>query len=293
MKTKTIILIIAVGLLVLGVFLSLGAMIATGFDFEVLNDSEHYEQREYIAEASSFKKIIIDDSNKEINVVSSEDDKIHITYYDNEKEHYEISEQGDTLVFNYNSKRLWYEFVGFHIYIEDYAITIHIPEAYAGNIDLITSNNPIKMQNVIMTGELLADTSNSGITMENVKGKAFNLTTSNGTVDVNNILFESRFNVKSSNGKIKASYIQGGDLDLDTSNARIELDGIDTDSLICDTSNAGISGTIIGAIEDFTITSHTSNGDNNLSEEYTGHGSRTLYIDTSNGDIDIEFIDAQ
>ncbi len=293
MKTKTTVFIISIGLLIIGFVICLGAMIAAGFDDGMLNEGSGYEQREYVASADAFKSIKFDDSNKGINVVPSKDDKIRITYSDNDKNHYVISEMGETLSIEYSWKKRWYEYIGITWYFnfESDDVTISIPDAYAGNIDVLTSNGRIELHDIALPGELRADTSNSRIIADNVKGTDIHFITSNGTVEMRDVISENVIDVKTSNSKIETDNIQGKDIRLDTSNGHISLDRVKADSLYFDTSNSRITGTVVGRMTDFKITSHTSNAHNNLPENFDENGSKTLFADTSNGSIEVDFVE--
>ncbi len=289
MKTKTTVFIISIGLLVLGAFICLGTMIATGFDSGILNEGDSFEQREYVASADAFKSIRFDDSNKRIDVVPSKDDKIRIAYSDNESSHYLISELGETLSFEYSEKKHWYEYIGITWFYENHDVIISIPESYLGNIDVNTNNGRIEIHDVTIPGEFRADTSNARIVADNIKGSDINFATSNGSVELDHVIAENVVDVKTSNASIETRNLQGKDISLDTSNGHIEFDRIASDRLYFDTSNSRITGTIAGRMTDYHITSHTSNASNNLPEEFDEGGNKSLYADTSNGSIDINF----
>jgi hypothetical protein len=55
------------------------------------------------------------------------------------------------------------------------------------------------------------------------------------------------------------------------------------------TSNNDVKGSITGNPADYSIITGTSNGKNNLPEKTDG-GEKSIYINTSNGNIYIDFI---
>ena len=95
--------------------------------------------------------------------------------------------------------------------------------------------------------------------------------------------------VKSSNGTLSARQVTAGDkLIMITSNGRISIDEAASAVFELSTSNSSISGSVKGKRSDYTITSGTSNGDNNLGTG--GKGALVLTAHTSNGNINIRFL---
>jgi len=160
----------------------------------------------------------------------------------------------------------------------------------AEDLDVKTSNSPISLENVQISGDARIKTGNGAVILKNtdISGKSI-CNTSNSSISLSSVSGDD-FELRTNNGKINLAHISSykGVL-AETSNSSILLDDVDVgESIICTNSNGSIKGTIVGAMEDFSITSHTSNGNNNLPTG-TDKGRKTARFKTSNSSIQIDF----
>jgi DUF4097 and DUF4098 domain-containing protein YvlB len=75
---------------------------------------------------------------------------------------------------------------------------------------------------------------------------------------------------------------------METSNGRVVVDQVTSAAIELKSSNGSITGSVGGKRSDYTISSDTSNADDNLGDG--GDGPSTLTANTSNGDINIRFL---
>ena len=90
-----------------------------------------------------------------------------------------------------------------------------------------------------------------------------------------------------SNGSVEMVDVIADAVHAATSNAAIRVDHIDAGSYELYTSNGAVSGVMPGKMEDYAISSHTSNGKNSLPENT--FGAIPFKVRTSNGAIRIAF----
>ena len=172
-------------------------------------------------------------------------------------------------------------------------ITITAPAT--SDVDLDTSNGRIALRGIEGTGQLR--TSNGAIELDNVKGD-FDGRTSNGEIDID--AFEGSAVMRASNGQVRARAVKG-EFDLETSNGRVSFSGELTagGNNRLETSNGRVEVELTGT-PSVSIEATTSTGDitselpmtTTLLEEHhiigtIGDGEASLYIRTSNGDVDI------
>ena len=161
-----------------------------------------------------------------------------------------------------------------------------------GNLEVKTSNGKVRVDsvNVQANGNAKIRTSNSGVECTGLQTSTIEVKTSNGTVSMKDTTAALDVVVSTDSGRIVLDRVAAAqNVVADTSNSSIELSGAEVGkSISCTTSNGKITGTIVGRIEDFSITSHTSNGENNLPKK-TDNGAKTANFRTSNSDIDIQF----
>src|ERR1035437_5986149 len=98
--TKRISLIIAIVIAVAGIILVSISFVMVNGNFKLLSNRAPYEEKSYSVKADGINKIILNSSNTKVNVVKSADDKIHINYFEREKEYYTInvSDKGELLI---------------------------------------------------------------------------------------------------------------------------------------------------------------------------------------------------
>ena len=76
-----------------------------------------------------------------------------------------------------------------------------------------------------------------------------------------------------------------------TSNGPVRAEDVEAPDLTFKTANAAITGTVVGDMRDYAISSRTSNAQNNLPMDcaYEDQAKR-LWATTSNGRIDVRFV---
>lgn len=297
--TGIVILIIGLGVFTCGFAMS-------GWNIYEMETQSQFEEKTYTSNPN-ITEIQIEDKNTPVVLRKSSDDKVHITYYENDKTKYNISENGVLIIKKIDNYQ-WYDYI-FKISFQINTLIVEVPESFKGDITANTSNSKINVEN-LEVNNLTAITSNGSIELSSLKvNENVEAHTSNGAIDIQKTTAAGNLNLntsnshiicketnsadltaKSSNGRIKLSDVKTeNDIFVQTSNGSIETEKIATEkSITLKTSNAGITGTVTGSIADYSIVSHTSNASNNLPEELQG-GNKQLNVETSNGRIDIWF----
>lgn len=270
MKKRTIIALIIAGVFLVSGIICCGAAAGmVDFDFARLGTNASYEQRQYEVSAADVEAIFVDDRNNGIMILPSQDDKIRITYYENEKEGYRIEEKDGSLSIEYRDTRKWYEYIGISWSDMSRDMTIELPAGYSGTLKAETANGAISVSDV-SAGELTVASSNGRITLENTVADEIHVKTSNGKIVTEEVGAKGKISLQTSNGAIVLGITEVGA------------------GLTCKTSNGAIKGSVPGDLSDYSVTAQTSNGESNLPERYDG-GEKTLQISTSNGAIQVEF----
>lgn len=187
-------------------------------------------------------------------------------------------------------------------------IEITLPHTFCGKLHLTTSNARISVEDLTATQPMVLSTSNSRIVASNlncaqditfttsngrivlddVNVNAAHLTTSNSRIELEDVFARDQIVAATSNSGISAEDTEaGGLLSLSTSNGRVELSDVDARELVIKTSNGSVSGSVKGKREEYTVSSSTSNGANQLGS-FAG-GDKTLRVVTSNASIALEF----
>ena len=287
MKAKTIVIIIASGLLVIGIALFLVGGFQSEFKFERDRD---YVEKTYSVDAKDIKELYARDYNRKINLSFSKDDNINVRYFENKSSGYKINIREGELSVEFKDNRKWYEYL--HFFGMDFSeetLDIEIPEWFAAEIELRTTNAGFDVDNMELKSKLELTTTNGKIKLKNITSPDISVHSTNGEIELTNIKSNDEVSADTTNGKIQANDVFCSELEMSTTNGSIRFENIDVlESVNARTTNGSIKGSVAGNMSDFNITSKTSNGDNNLPRQMNS-GKKRMDIKTTNGNIDINF----
>jgi len=255
-----------------------------------------YEKKEYSAQVQDITEILLQARNMPITVKSTTGSEITLHYYTSEKDPYDVALEGGVLSLRYRYKNLFSQgnwFSGWNIFSvvsqTNPEIEITVPEAYAGAFKLNTSNANVTVSGFSETGDVRAETSNGTVNLSNLSAAILNVKTSNGAVTLEKVISSGRLTAETSNGAmtVRQAAAQDG-MFLHTSNGHITVDQVTSKEIELRSSNASITGSVGGKREEYTVSSSTSNADNNLGS--SGSGQFRLTVNTSNGAINVRFL---
>ncbi len=283
---KTAGLVLAAGLLLFFAIAAASALSGKTAEFV-------YEKAVYTADAAGVEEIRIKVRNMAVQVTPSPGNEVAIHYYTCEKDPYEVTLEGGVLQLKYKNDILfnmqgWFSGISAVFGTADPKVEVMVPAAYAGMLQLNSSNARAAVSGLSQLGELRIDTSNAPIEVSDISAALVSAQTSNGAVTLDRALVAGAADLRSSNGMLTARQVSAKDsLRMQTSNGRIALEGVSSASIELKSSNGSISGSVNGKRSDYTISSDTSNGDDSLGDG--GKGPFKLTVRTSNGNIDIRF----
>lgn len=147
------------------------------------DNSEPFEEKSYTSD-TQINEINLDVQDREIEVSLSEDEQVHIKYYENSKEYYDISVSGENvLAMTSTSNKEWTDYVGGKISAENRKISLQIPNALLENLTLSTTNEDITLSALAVNGSINISSNGGNITFENLDaGKSIYLTVKNGNI---------------------------------------------------------------------------------------------------------------
>jgi hypothetical protein len=100
-------------LLAAGILLGTIGFASVGFNPDRLQNDVHFEKKQFVINSDKVKTIRVADVNNSIELTRSADRNIAITYYESEKDRYEIGVGGDGMLsMRYIDDRRWYERIG-------------------------------------------------------------------------------------------------------------------------------------------------------------------------------------
>jgi len=185
-KATKIALITASIFMFCGIAFCVASVATADGNWEVYLDDGNYVKRERTFEAETISGIYLSDLATDIRIEKSDDDALHITYYESEKSYYDIGTDADgTLSVIYHSNRKWYNFIGFHIGFRDYSTVIAIPDGYNGDLTIALASGDLSITDLALSGNLSAKSASGDM---EIIGSSFtgevNLTSASGEIDL-------------------------------------------------------------------------------------------------------------
>ena len=164
----------------LALCLVLGCFVLAGCS----DNNDPFAQKEYTADVSQIKEISIDVRDRQIEVSLSEDDQIHIVYFENSKETYDIMVSDEkVLTMKSVSNKDWTDYIGGKPSAENRKISLQIPDGLLDTLTLSTTNEDIFLPALAVTGSISISSNGGNITFENLDvGNALYLTVKNGDI---------------------------------------------------------------------------------------------------------------
>lgn len=160
-------------------FLILGSLILSGCS----NSSQPFEEKNYTSD-TEIKEIRLDVRDREIEVSLSEDGKVHIKYYENSKEYYDISvTEKNVLTMTSASDKEWTDYIGGKPSAQNRKISLQIPNALLKNLTLSTTNEDITLSALTVTQSINISSNGGNIAFGALSpGSALTLNVKNGNI---------------------------------------------------------------------------------------------------------------
>ncbi|MDO5601317.1 MAG: DUF1700 domain-containing protein [Oscillospiraceae bacterium] len=170
-------------------------------------------------------------------------------------------------------------------------IVVELPHDFAGELFIKTSNAAVRAEGLSKLAEGSFTSQNGKVLLENITCRKLFARSGNAGIVLTNVTGDT-VSAVTSNARITATACSiGQSCSLTTSNAALRLEDISCPCLSLKTSNAAVTGTVVGDVRDYAIRSHTSNASNNLPPEFVfPEQTRSLTVKTSNARINLQFI---
>ncbi|MGX7205063.1 DUF4097 family beta strand repeat-containing protein [Enterococcus pingfangensis] len=234
----------------------------------------------------SVKQLIVEDRDMPIEIIGVSGDQTRIKYNKSRDIKYKIKQTGNTLDME-RKKVFGFNFNFFDFGRRESKVTVEVPKAELSELQVETSNSRILVEDLALD-QLDLETNNSKLRITNVDAETVDAETSNGEIDLAKLAFNEG-DFETSNGKINLEDLDFVEGDFQTSNGKINLTNVKpAESVLLATSNAKVTGTIVGDQADFSTQAKTSNASNSLTNQTSG--AKELTVKTSNGDIAVTFI---
>lgn len=119
------------------------------------NSNEAFTEKSYTADAEKVTEICVDVRDRQIEVTLSTDDQIHIDYFENSKEYYNISiSDAQVLTMTAASDKDWTDYIGGKSAVASRKISLQVPDALSAALKLSTTNEDISLAALNVAADL-------------------------------------------------------------------------------------------------------------------------------------------
>ena len=122
--------------------------------------------------------------DREIQVTDSPDEQMHVIFYENTKEYYDLTYPAkDTLEIQWVSNKSWLDYIGGKAPEHARTVILQVPQTSLETLQLSTTNGDIVMGNTAITRSITLESNGGNILLENLyPAQEISLTTKNGNV---------------------------------------------------------------------------------------------------------------
>ena len=205
------------------IFFVIGAVIIVKTLFQAGFNAENFSTAQYVTNACEVEEAFVNLSVKgeieDVILVTSEDEKCHLTFREEEKARHQVKVENDTLIITVADDRPWYEKIGF--WVENPTVTIALPKAEYGaikiesntgdtritdvkcqNLYLKANTGDVELTAVIAGEEIKIDLNTGDVSFKECDGKSIYVETVTGDV-TGSFLSGKRFEAKTNTGDVK------------------------------------------------------------------------------------------
>ncbi len=287
--------------------------ILIGFTFngKKLFDLNEVRMEKNIELDNNFETI---DLNSEFIINKSNTNKIHIKYYENEKQYYDLNIINDNILsINFIENLKWYErinIVNLTNY-SNYTPELYLPDNFDVSLNINSVNGKVSLDDVVFKN-LKVNNTNGSIKLKNIVGNDITIQGKNGSIKFEEVNVND-LNIQGKNGNIVIEAVNGnhikvesinsnvtindgyvkGKTEISTINGNVSFNNLDFDEhLQVDTTNGNIKGKLSLTEDDYNFFLKTVNGsakinDNKFNYTNNNNGIKSVKLTSSNGSINI------
>ena len=147
------------------------------------SNNDIFTAKSYSSGESVVESVSIDVSDRQINIGISDDEKVHIEYFDGEKEYFDISfSENNELAVKLTFNKEWTDFIGTKAAAEYRKMTVKLP-ATVKTLSVSTTNEKVNIESLTFANSVTVSNNGGNIEFEKMSvGKAISLTIKNGDI---------------------------------------------------------------------------------------------------------------
>lgn len=148
------------------------------------NRNETFARQTYSSGDSNINAITIDVLDREIEISVSDDNQVHVDYFESEKEYYDLSvTENNLLTMKYTQNKEWTDYIGIKANLDFRKIYLKVPHALLSNLTVITTNEKITLSKITVSNSIYLSSNGGNVEFEQIDvGKALTIATKNGDI---------------------------------------------------------------------------------------------------------------
>lgn len=189
-----------------------------------------FEKKDYRVDGSQVEQVILDVSDRKIEVQKSDDQQIHLSYYESEKEFYDISLSNDKeLKMTLEMNKEWTDYFGGKAGTEERTILLSLPDDMIEQLKISTSNEDVNLPALDIEDFIEVYLNQGNIQVKKLQSDFIHLETKNGNLEGSIIGSYHDFSIESNAHKGDnnlPAQKEGGEKKLEayTNNGNIQLE---------------------------------------------------------------------
>ncbi len=145
--------------------------------------AQTFTEKAYQSGDGTIESVTIDVTDRQLEISASDDEQVHIYYFDSEKEYLDINSDDNQLSVTLTLDKDWTDFIGTKPAEEYRKIRIQIPDETIVNLSANTTNENIEVKSLSFAEGLNLNSNGGNILCERVNvGKSIDLTAKNGDI---------------------------------------------------------------------------------------------------------------
>jgi len=264
------------------------------FPFGANAIASSFARREASFEKENVKIIRVSCKVLNVEVLSSEREKIQITWDESASWSVSVQQRGDCLQINEQSIWGLHNIQDFFTLHQRKDLRIELPNDYCGTLILENETGSISVSNLETDGRIEIKTTIGHIKGRNLKTTSFSATGTNGRCQLKDIVSAEYVSITGNVGQVILDSIRAAKIDVGLSGSGlVECKKIFAENAITITNSTGaITCGIDDDAANYTAHCRSVHGRCSLSE-VSGNGPKLLRISTSIGNIDVQFKDVE
>lgn len=290
-KSIKILLIVAGAMLAVGLLISGIALMRVQFDFAKLSTAPQLERKEQVWQADEVEQISLFLSSETVRVGLSDDDAIHISYYDSSKEYTLSNVEGAVVLEQANAVQTGTSCENLFVLDWDslqHNVELLLPVQCDLDLSIDVHSGDVALEAVSLEN-LQIDLTSGSVKANDLAVKSMSLRTTSGDVAVADLQCAEQIAAETESGSILFSDVRAGKVAMRCTSGKVVLQNMDANSIVVRATSGSVWASVVGSEGEYAVRSKTTAGDSNLPEAWGG-GDKALEITTSSGDIHVDFL---